>query len=212
MKDRANKSKIGRLPWETRNKLNEMLRDGITYADILKWLNTQVKPPYRAITAPNLSDWRRTGYQAWREERKKYEHLRDLSEKSYLIANATGGNPAVASARMLAARVLELVEVVTREGDVDQELLAQITRSTALLVTAETESKKLDLQNRRMELKEEELRLSKEKFRHQMAEKFLKWVQDQNIVAIAKSGAKREDKIAAILRHMDMEEAEETQP
>jgi uncharacterized protein YaiI (UPF0178 family) len=186
-----------------------MLRDGIPYVQILKWLNAQIKPPYKAISLSNLSDWRKSGYQAWREERKKYDHLRDLSEKSYVIANATGGNPAVVAARMLATRVLELANLMTEDGTVDEELLVQITRATSLLVTAENESSKLDLQNRRLALKEEGLRFSKEMFRQKLAEKFLKWVQNQDIVAIAKSESSHEEKIAAILRHMDLEEAED---
>jgi len=36
-------------------------------------------------------------------------------------------------------------------------------------------------------------------------------MEDQEVVSIAKSGASHADKVAAILRHMDQEEAEEFQ-
>jgi len=87
--------------------------------------------------------------------------------------------------------------------------LLQITKATSLLVTAEAESRKLDLQNRRQALNEEELRFAKAKFKTQVANKFLKWLENQDLVAIVKGAASHEEKIAAILRHMDTEEADD---
>ena len=207
--EKANKSKIGRLPWKVRNKLNEMLRDGLCYADVLKWLDTHIKPPDKKITRSNLSDWRKTGYQAWREERKATEYLRGLAEQSYAVADATGGNPAGVAARLLTKHLLKVMAKMSVDGDENNELFAQFTKAVATLNVAEAENRKLDLQNQRLELKEEELRFTKAKFKTQCAQKFLKWLENQDLVSIAKSGATHEEKIAAILRHMDKEEADE---
>ena len=209
--DKANKSKIGRLPWKVRNKLNEMLRDGICYADVLKWLNTHVKPPEKEITLSNISDWRKTGYQAWRAERKETDYLRGLAEKSYAIADATGGNPAEVAARLISEHILQIMAKLKADGGENVELFSQFTKAVAMLNASATENRKLDIQNRRAELKEEELRFTKAKFKTQLAEKFLKWMEDQEVVSIAKSGASHAEKVAAILRHMDKEEGEEFQ-
>ncbi len=206
--ERANKSKIGRLPWKVRDRLNEMLRDGVRGAKILVWLNTHVKPPDAPITAPNLSDWRKTGYRAWLEDRKKTDYLRDFSELSQSIAKATGGNPAGVAARLITEQVLKAVAKLAEKGDADPELLGQLTKVVTLLNSSEAEARKLELQMQRLEVKEEELRLNKRKFKTQCVRQFLKWMQNQEIVGIAKGGASNEDKIAAILKHMDKEEDE----
>jgi len=204
--DRASKSKIGRLPWKTRNKINEMLRDGRRYADVLEWVNSTIKPPDVKITLSNLSDWRKTGYKLWGDERKKNEVLRDLADKSYFIADATGGNPAAVAARLITEQLLKTVAALSEKGGADPELLSSLTKAISLLNTSESEARKLDLQKQRLDVKEEELRLNKARFKTQLAEKFLQWVQNQSLVEVAKGGASREDKIAAILRHMDAEE------
>jgi len=110
------------------------------------------------------------------------------------------------AARLITEQLLKTVAALSEKGDADPELLSILTKAISLLNTTEAEARKLDLQKQRHDLKEEELRFTKAKFKTQLAEKFLQWVQNQSLVEVAKGGASHEDKIAAILRHMDAEE------
>ena len=209
MDSKATRSKIGRLPWCVRNKLNERLRDGVGAQKLLPWLNRHIKAPDSSITASNVSDWRKTGYRAWLEERAKVAYLRDFTNVSEHVASATEGNPAVVAARLLAKHVLGVAGKLAQGDDIDANVLSQLTKAIGMLNSSEAEARKLDIQNKRVELKEEEMLLNKAKFRRQSAELFLEWLEDREVVAIAKGGGSREDKIAKILEHMDKMEAVE---
>ena len=58
---RRRTGKVARLPAATREKLNQMLDDGLPYADIIQALGPQAAH----LTPDNLSNWSRGGFQDW---------------------------------------------------------------------------------------------------------------------------------------------------
>jgi hypothetical protein len=65
------KGKIARLPKAVRDRLNEMLLDGVTYAEAIQALGEDGKD----LTEDNISNWRKGGYQDWLEEQKDRDDL-----------------------------------------------------------------------------------------------------------------------------------------
>jgi hypothetical protein len=60
--------KVARLPLATRDKLNHLLADGLSYADILQTLG----PEAAHLTPQNLSTWAQGGYQEWLDLQDKH--------------------------------------------------------------------------------------------------------------------------------------------
>ena len=83
----AHNGKIGRLPEDIRDQLNQRLADGETARTVLTWLNAL--PAVQSVLAaqfagqpvnePNLSRWRTGGYQLWLRERERRATVRQLS-------------------------------------------------------------------------------------------------------------------------------------
>ena len=72
---RADKSKLGRLPFAIRNAVARMLRDGATAKQVCEFVNAS--PDFAALrretgcgplNAQNVTDWRSGGYIAWCRE------------------------------------------------------------------------------------------------------------------------------------------------
>ena len=82
--------KIARLPWQTRDWLNERIRDGVGGTNILSWLNDL--PEVREIvqeqfggvpvSKQNLSEWRAGGYQEWLRREESLGTVRELMERA----------------------------------------------------------------------------------------------------------------------------------
>src|SRR5580765_1222594 len=68
-KRRRRTGKIARLKKVDRDRLNQMLRDGEPYADILEKLGE----PAKHITVQNVSDWSRGGYLDWESDQEWLE-------------------------------------------------------------------------------------------------------------------------------------------
>lgn len=201
---RAYRSKIGRLSWTLRNELCERIRDGATAAELLTWLNQHAELRGKApINAQNITDWRTTGYRDWLSAHQRAHHLRQYAEAAQHIASATGGDPTAVGSRILAGRLLDMLEAA------DEETAAGFARAVMQLRKGEHDAEKLKLEKRKADLATESLALEKEKFRRQTCEIFLKWYADKTTAAIAAGIGSNEDKIAALLEYMDMEEARE---
>jgi len=195
---RAYRSKIGRLPWAVRHELNERLRDGATGTDLLTWLNRH--PAQRGkprINSQNLSDWRTSGYADWLRDLERAHHIRTYAETAQHIATAAGGDPAAVGSRILAGRMLDMLE------GAEAETAADFARAVASLRKGETDAQKLELENRKLTLAQQNLELEKQKFKRLTCETFLKWYQDKTAVEIAAGPGSNEDKIAALLAFMD---------
>ena len=79
---RHHNGKIGRLPRNLREQVNQLLVDGTPARPFLDWLNAQPAVQTmlathfggKPINEPHLSHWRTGGYQAW----QKRQELQDL--------------------------------------------------------------------------------------------------------------------------------------
>jgi hypothetical protein len=81
---RIRNGKVARLPKKTRDAICEMLQDGRTSADILTELGSAVT----GVSAQNISQWKKGGYQDWLEEQRWIAQMVLLRENSAdLIAN-----------------------------------------------------------------------------------------------------------------------------
>ena len=206
---RAYRSKIGRLPFRIRTELNERLRDGATGAAVLNWLNdTPEMTHVRAETGcddvnpQNLTDWRGTGYKDWLDEQEATGRLRAYASLSEAIVHQTGGDPAAVGARILTARLLDMIE---RAGPEDA---AELTKAISALRAGEADAQKIGLARDKNELARQSLALDKDKFRRQTCELFLKWYDDRQALAIAAGPGTNADKIQALLAFMDREQRE----
>lgn len=204
---RADKSKIGRLPFAIRNAVARMLRDGATAKQVCEFVNAS--PAFSALrretgcgplNAQNVTDWRSGGYIAWCREQQRAERLRALAESAYHIADATGGSPAGVGASILAGRLVDMLE------HADDSSALELAGALVNLRRGENEAARLELDRRREELRRESLQLEREKFRWQAASTALKLFEDARARAVAEGPGTNEEKIRALLAYMDAQE------
>ena len=205
---RADRSKIGRLPFAIRNRVCEMLLDGATAARVCEAVNGS--PEFAALrretgcaplNAQNVTDFRGAGYARWLADRRRTENLRALAESANHIAAAAGGDPAAVGARILAGRLVDMLE------SVDDASALELAGALVSLRKGENDAAKLELDRRRAELQRESLELERDRFRRQTCEMFLKWCADRRALSIAEGPGTNEDKVKALLEYMDAQEA-----
>lgn len=197
---RAYRSKIGRLPFALRDELCERLLDGATGAEVLAWINKHPAGRKAKLNAQNLSVWRATGYAEWLKARERSQHLRAYAETAQHIAAATGGDPTAVGARILAGKLLDMLEAA------DEETAKGLAKAVSQLRKGETDAGRLDLERRKADLAREALDLERAKFRRLTCEMFLKWHADRVAVDIAAGPGTNDDKIKALLAYMDKAE------
>lgn len=200
---RAYRSKIGRLPFAIRHELCERIRDGAVGEDILRWINRH--PAYRAlglppVSAQNLSAWRDSGYKDWLRDQDKTDHLRKLAEFADAIASKTGGDPSAVGSRIVAGRLLDVLEAAP--ADPVDNLVAMFSD----LRKQETAARKVDLAARKIELDQQALDLAEQRFRRESCELFLRWAKSRKAMQIADGPGSNETKIKALLAFMDKEQ------
>jgi hypothetical protein len=209
MQTRYYRSKIGRLPFRFRTELCERMRDGATGVAILEWVNAS--PEFAAVrketgcgelNAQNLTDWRTTGYADWLTEQDKTERLRSLASLSESIALQTGGDPSGVGCRIIAGRLLDVLEEATPES------AAELSKAFVDLRNAETKAASADIKRQQVGIAKDALALEQDKFRRQTCELFLKWYNDQAALSIAAGPGSNADKIQALLAFMDREQKE----
>ena len=182
---RAYRSKIGRLPFAIRHELCERMLDGATGAELCTWLNKlpEAKRSFKAsgsgpINAQNLTDWRGTGYKTWMNDRARAQHIRQYAETAQHIAEATGGSPATVGSRILAGRMLDMLEAV------DEETANDFSNAVSRIRNGDAVDAKLELDRRKSDRDDEILKLDKQKFKRSTCELFVKWHADHKVVAI----------------------------
>jgi len=178
---RAYRSKIGRLPWSVRNELCERLLDGASGSAVLRWINAHPackKAVATPINAQNLSAWRQTGYAAWLRERDKARQVREYAETASHIAAAAGGDPAAVGARILAGKMLGMLEAV------DSETASDFAAAVARLRKGESDAAKIDIDRQKADIARQALDLEKAKFKRLTCELFVKWYKNQKVAAI----------------------------
>ena len=130
------------------------------------------------ITPQNLSAWRSSGYAHWLRDQSRADHIRTYAETASTIAQAAGGDPAAVGSRILAARMLDLLETA------DTETAPHLARAVANLRKGETDQQKLALERQRQRLAQESLDLQRQRFQRQTCELFIKWHADNRITTI----------------------------
>ena len=80
---RRRAGKIARLPQHVRDRLNQMLLDGIPYAKIIANLGEAGK----GLNKDNLSRWRKADHQDWLAEQRNLQAGSSVSESSNQVKN-----------------------------------------------------------------------------------------------------------------------------
>jgi hypothetical protein len=80
--------KIARLPKTTRDRINAMIQDGVSYLDIIE----QIGPEAAALNEVNLSHWKSGGYQDWLREQQRAETLKSKHELAMSIVERSPGS------------------------------------------------------------------------------------------------------------------------
>lgn len=178
---RAYRSKIGRLPWSVRNELCERLLDGASGAEILRWINAHPAcggQPRIQLNAQNLSAWRQSGYAAWLRDRDRQRQVREYAETASHIAAAAGGDPAAVGARILAGKLLSMLEAA------DAETARDFASAVASLRKGEADAARIDLDRQKADIARQTLALEQAKFKRLTCELFVKWYKDKKVAAI----------------------------
>jgi hypothetical protein len=147
---KTRKGKIGSLPREIREEINERLLDGQLAPEILPWLNAlpavrdRLAGRPRAgsgevaeITDGNLSEWRAGGFAEWLDNAK----VRAMSAMVDRMADAAGQPVESVLRKVWTGRMLETVETLTLD---DPELFLKAGTTIATISAAaqrETEHK-----------------------------------------------------------------------
>src|SRR5260370_21176943 len=85
------KGKIGHMPKATRDRINEMIQDGVPYLEIIECLG----PEGQGLNEVNLSNWKSGGYLDWLKEMQIADAMQakyELAES--IVARSGEGNAA----------------------------------------------------------------------------------------------------------------------
>ncbi len=103
---RRRTGKIARLPDQHRQTINQMLRDGVPYADIIN----KLAEAGHQLNEDNLSRWHAGGYQEWLEEQTCLEDIRHkLDFTSKVVYSREAGMVTEASIRLALFRLYRLL-------------------------------------------------------------------------------------------------------
>ena len=198
MEDSTRNGKIARLPASIREEVCQRLLDGQSGPKILGWLNAHpevltVLDEYfheEPVSAQNLSEWRKGGYQAWRARRTKIDDTKALAQYALLLGEAAGGNLTDGSAAILGGKILEKIEAA--DGDTD---LGELTKSLVALRSTDLEARKTKQRERLLNQKEREVELKEKQFQVRTAALFLTWYEDKRARELAEGKGKTDVKI-----------------
>ena len=204
------KGKISRLPFELRQQLNQRMRDGDPDVDLVAWLNELPavkaalagasfggrKKTRSQITAQNLSEYRKGGYQDWLENQDKVDRTQKLAELSYQLAAASGGNVSETLIRITAGKIYTALETA---ADEDKLKMAQTLTGLSM---AETAALRARTDDKRLGIQEQSLALERAKFQRQTAELFLKFYADKRAQEIAEGKGTKSVKIDQLRQMM----------
>lgn len=172
----ARVGKIARFPETVREELNKRLRNGELGPKILPWLNglpevQGVLAEYfqgQAVNAQNLSDWRQGGFKEWEEKQDRAHRVRELATFADKLTRANGSSIAEGAAAIASGRILELLEAADRAGEdsegMDVETLKDLVGALTSLRSAELAKAKGELDREKLQRKDEEIALAKQKY------------------------------------------------
>lgn len=188
------RGKIARLSYETRERINAMLRDGASGPAIAAWLMNKHKV---SVNQTNISNWRHGGYQDWLKQQAYLDQVRERAETMRRKIEADGGQG-------LDHSIFD-VACTLADADISPEKAAS---ALAALKVAVVSGQRIELDARKVDLSREKLELDRKRFNLKFAETFLKFYEDQNARSIAESDSSNDRKIQALLAYMEEQEAE----
>jgi hypothetical protein len=129
---------IARLPRNLRDKVNTMLDDGSTYADIVAELEKSAKPPLPfPVNEDNVRTWKAGGYQDYLRRQDWKDTLCHRQEKFLDAAENEPVKLAHAAMQMATTGICEHLDELSRpnsKGETDADKYSRITNSLSRLV------------------------------------------------------------------------------
>lgn len=169
--------KIARLPKAVRDELNRRMDNGESGTRLVAWLNglTEVQAVLAAefdgksIRPQSLSEWRKGGFQDWRQQQEAMELARRLAEDAVEL-QAEGSPPLTDTlAVWLAARYAVATRgLATLEGPEQWRQLRELCADVV-------ELRRGDHSAERLRLEREELGLARERSRELLEKQFMEW-------------------------------------
>jgi hypothetical protein len=151
---RRSQGKVARLPLLIRNFVNQSLRDGLCYREIVGLLAAKGFPGFNE---QNLSNWSRGGYRQWLAMQERFETQSPLSENAQAILgqlNADGHSDlADLNEAMLSIgfhKLLEGCDALTLIENSDD--FFRLAKALAYFIGARAQRQRADLQRLQYEL------------------------------------------------------------
>lgn len=222
------RGKIASLPASIREELCRRLHDGQRGPQLLPWLNglpevlavLDEQFGEEPITANNLSDWRKGGYQDFLKKLDRLERTKQLADYCRKVGDAGAGElglPAALAGGALMA-VLEDFDADTLKGLLAEKpekflnvisTMAQLETSRAKARVADSgaeavkqRERALDQRERQIEQAERKLVVTEEAHNRKTCEVFIKWAADEEAKRIATSTASEPVKMKALMERM----------
>jgi hypothetical protein len=200
--------KIARLPKHIREKLNRRLENGQRAVDILPWLNAlpAVKKILAAqfdsapIIRQNLDNWRAGGYRQWQQDQKAFARIAKLRETATGISRAGRGQLARAATTVASAKILELLN--DSESKLSPDDLAKISFALATLRNADQNEVRLKYEKTRLEQRDEQLFLTRDKHQRDVTAIMLRVLHDDRAKLIAATPCNHAEHIEILGRHI----------
>lgn len=218
----ARNGKIASLPARIRAEVNQRLHDGQQGPQILPWLNElpevlkilDEKWGEEPVSANNLSEWRRGGYQEYLDQNEKIERTRQLADYCRRMGEASGGSAIGLPAAVAGGQLMEVLEdfdpsaikaLLSEDPESYIALLgaiAKLQKSSAEEKVVPQNDRRLAQMDRKLEQTERQLKLAEEKHRLATAEAFLQWREDERAREIADSAAPQAVKMEQLVQLM----------
>ena len=197
MSARTPKLNLTRLPYELREELCIRIRDRNSWKQLNAWLATKNLGPY---TPQNYSAFKKAKghYQTWLKEQAKLDERRSRSESIRREIAAEGFD-------MIDRTMLDMVDKLS-----DTELNPIKAASVlASLKQAVVRAQGMELDKQRLKIAAGVAALDREKFRFEVANKFLDWFADARARKIAESGSDKSVKVQQLIELMAKMEQDE---
>lgn len=200
-------SKIARLPHDIREELNRRLHDGEVGRQVLAWLNElpAVKEILsadfggKAINDPNLTNWRKTGYQRWRRE-LRVNATKELRGYASDIIQAGGGLLAPAAAAVASGKILEFLDTADPDKTDPNNIVKCAAAASALLKGEHTRAR-IEIAKERLRQREMNLLLKRDKQQRDATAISLRALRDDRAKQIEASSLSHAEKIELMGLH-----------
>lgn len=169
----SRRSKIARLPRNTRDELNQRLDDGEAGVALIDWLNSlpEVKQVLDAhfsghpITDGNLSDWKKGGFREWQIDQKALSFVEQHADEP---ATAQLAKPLGATVLAHYAAALAETDAIADEDPRDRvRRLGKSIRDIVRVCRCQQDRDRVEIQRERLALGNKWLELEQSKIKIQ---------------------------------------------